>query len=314
MYWWQLTAGLNAVIGVAYLLISRNIYVGLSHSGQLRTNRLGLATCLIFFTCAVHHGSHTAHLLLPYVGLEQEDGLAMRVAMGWHMAAWDVVGAVVAVYYVSLRGSYGRLLASPEMFEDQVRRATEDLLRDRAFNDALTALPNRAAFEQRIEDLRLTRDRAVVMFLDLDHFKEVNDSLGHSRGDETLILAGQRLRGSLRAEDELFRIGGDEFAVLCAAGTDEESAMALADRLLEGLRTVSGDCPDENAITASIGVAHAMKSDDMHRLLRMADAAMYRVKRRGGDAVCAYSAHEGTDWPHATLPGPRPALAPQTQA
>lgn len=116
---WQVTAAANAVILVAYSLISATILSALIRTKQVRSNLLGAATATIFFTCAVHHGSHTLHMLAPYANLEVEEGLAMRTAMGWHAAVWDVISAAVALYYWSLRRSYGRLLHhGPALFAD----------------------------------------------------------------------------------------------------------------------------------------------------------------------------------------------------
>ena len=89
---WQIGMVCNAVIAVAYLLISLAIVVPLARSNQLRTNPLGAATAAIFFTCAVHHGSHAVHMLLPSLGVDDDQGLAMRAAWGWPLAIWDVVG------------------------------------------------------------------------------------------------------------------------------------------------------------------------------------------------------------------------------
>lgn len=126
--WWQLAAVLNGVIAVCYLLIALTIARGLRRTGQARTNVLAVATAAIFLSCAVHHGSHPVHMLLPALGLEREEGLAMRTAMGWHATVMDLVGAVVAVWYLSLRGRFGPLLGGPSLFTDvsvDRRRAVE---------------------------------------------------------------------------------------------------------------------------------------------------------------------------------------------
>jgi diguanylate cyclase (GGDEF)-like protein/PAS domain S-box-containing protein len=131
---WQIVACLNAVIAIAYLAIFWLILRGLWMTKQVTTNVLGCATALIFFTCGVHHGSHALHLLAPAFGFDTTRGLAMRAAFGWQMVVWDAVGAAVALFYLSLRRSYGRLLrSSPQMFEDAERRmAQERLERERA--------------------------------------------------------------------------------------------------------------------------------------------------------------------------------------
>lgn len=115
---WQVGLVANAVIGVAYLLIAAAIVVPLARSNQLRTNPLGAATAAIFFTCAVHHGAHSVHMLLPSFGIDDPRGLAMREAWGWPLATWDVVGAIVAAYYWTLRRNYGSLMQGAKLFED----------------------------------------------------------------------------------------------------------------------------------------------------------------------------------------------------
>ena len=115
---WEVSAGANVVIGVAYLAIAYIIVSGLIKTGQVSTNRLGLATGLIFLTCGVHHGAHSVHMLLPSVGIEDPQGLALREAWHWPMVGWDVLGAAVAVFYLSLRGSYASVLRGAQLFED----------------------------------------------------------------------------------------------------------------------------------------------------------------------------------------------------
>lgn len=130
---WQSVAAFNGVIAAAYMVIFWVILRGLWKNRQVTTNALGLSTALIFFTCAVHHGSHAAHLLAPSLGFDKTQGLAMRGAFGWQMAVWDAVGATVALFYVSLRRSYGRLLHTPELFEDADRRLYDErMARERA--------------------------------------------------------------------------------------------------------------------------------------------------------------------------------------
>ena len=110
---WQVSAAANAVIAVAYFLITLAIVVPLARSNQLRSNPLGAATAAIFFTCAVHHGSHAVHMVLPSFGVEDARGLAFRQAWDWPLATWDVIGAVVAAYYWSLRRNYSSLMQGP---------------------------------------------------------------------------------------------------------------------------------------------------------------------------------------------------------
>jgi PAS domain S-box-containing protein len=117
---------MNLVIALAYFAICATILRGLAGTRQLRRNPLGLATAAIFFTCAVHHGLHTLHMLAPIVGADVAHGVAMRSAFAWQSAVWDTIGAAVAVYYLSLRRSYPTLLRTPEMFLDEVRLASAE--------------------------------------------------------------------------------------------------------------------------------------------------------------------------------------------
>lgn len=124
---WQVSAAANAVIAVAYFLITLAIVVPLARSNQLRSNPLGAATAAIFFTCAVHHGSHAVHMVLPSFGIEDARGLAFRQAWDWPLATWDVIGAVVAAYYWSLRRNYSSLMQGAKLFDDLRQREQQAL-------------------------------------------------------------------------------------------------------------------------------------------------------------------------------------------
>ena len=124
---WQVGLVGNAVIMAAYLGICLAIVVPLARSHQLRSNPLGAATAAIFFTCAVHHGAHSVHMLLPSLGFSDPQGLAMRSAWGWPLATWDVIGAVVAVYYWTLRRNYGSLMQGAQLFQDLRQREQQAL-------------------------------------------------------------------------------------------------------------------------------------------------------------------------------------------
>ncbi|SRR5581483_10409593 len=167
------------------------------------------------------------------------------------------------------------------------RKNAEEQLVHQALHDALTGLPNRALFLDRL-GLALSRlerrpGLAAVFFLDLDYFKVVNDSLGHSAGDQVLVAVADRLQHSLRDGDTAARLGGDEFAVLCDDLIDEGEALQIAERLGAAVaaRPVSLAGRDL-VVTVSIGVAFASHSAARpETLLRDADAAMYRAKERG---------------------------------
>ncbi len=124
---WQIGTIANGGIGISYLLISLSIIVPLARSNQLRTNPLGAATAAIFLTCAVHHGSHAIHMLLPAFGLSDERGMAMRLGWGWPLAIWDIVGLLVAIYYWTLRRNYSSLMKGAQLFHDMRRREQQAL-------------------------------------------------------------------------------------------------------------------------------------------------------------------------------------------
>ncbi len=125
MEWWHVAAVGNVVLLLAYLGISAAIVVPLLEAGQLRSNRLGLATALIFFSCAVGHGLHGIHLWSPVLGFAEEHGRASQAVVDWHLALWEVSTAVIGIWYWTLRRSYGRLIEGAKLFEDLRERQRE---------------------------------------------------------------------------------------------------------------------------------------------------------------------------------------------
>jgi diguanylate cyclase (GGDEF)-like protein/PAS domain S-box-containing protein len=167
------------------------------------------------------------------------------------------------------------------------RRRAEADLAHQAMHDALTGLPNRALFMDRLGVALSHLDRRpwplAVMFVDVDRFKLINDSLGHQSGDDLLRALAERLRTTMRGSDTVARIAGDEFTILCQDLADESEGAVLAERLVAALRdpfTVGGR---EIFVSASIGVANVHDGRlDADSLLAQADAAMYQAKGRGG--------------------------------
>jgi hypothetical protein len=115
---WQLVLAASAVTAAAYATIAYLIVSGLVASEQLRTNRLAVATGLIFITAAVHHGLDAIQLLLPSLGVDKSHGLALRHAWDWHTVVWDILTAAAGIYYLSLRGSDARAPHGAQMFDD----------------------------------------------------------------------------------------------------------------------------------------------------------------------------------------------------
>ncbi|MGI5452009.1 aminotransferase class I/II-fold pyridoxal phosphate-dependent enzyme [Streptomyces sp. CA-249302] len=166
---------------------------------------------------------------------------------------------------------------------EQRRLAHE--LTQRAFHDSLTGLPNRTLLLERLERalLRGRRESSLtcLLFIDLDDFKEVNDTLGHSAGDHLLISVGNRLSKTLRRTDTAARLGGDEFAVLMEDAREPLDAELLAAQVIQTL-TRPFDLADESVtVSASVGVATARDSTDAEELLSHADLALYAAKAAG---------------------------------
>jgi len=164
------------------------------------------------------------------------------------------------------------------------RKALLDQLAHQAFHDPLTGLANRALFRDRVTHaitLARRQGRAVtVLYLDLDDFKQVNDSLGHAEGDRLLSLIAARLRACARSTDTVARLGGDEFAVLVEDADSAASAERLVDRILEQMSYPFTLGQGDMSMSASIGSASTV-GDSLDEVLRYADVAMYAAKRSG---------------------------------
>ncbi|MGH9154830.1 MAG: EAL domain-containing protein [Acidimicrobiales bacterium] len=170
------------------------------------------------------------------------------------------------------------------------RKSAEAALVQQAFHDGLTGLPNRALFLDRLRHAlsrRARRDNeTAVLFLDIDRFKMVNDSLGHATGDEVLQTVSERLRSVLRAGDTVARFGGDEFVMLCEDIGDGTEAMALAERVAKELARPLPIGEREIALSASIGISLSRGGDECaETMVRDADSAMYQAKDRGRDRI-----------------------------
>ena len=170
----------------------------------------------------------------------------------------------------------------------------KEQLRHQAYHDSLTGLPNRAMFAEQIDArLRAGRDDRssipVVLFLDLDDFKAVNDTLGHAAGDGLLVAVAERIAGAVRAMDVAARLGGDEFAVLIDDERDLRHAMAIANRILDVLRAPFHVEDREIVVGGSVGIAVARDSSERAAdLLRQADMAMYTAKSEGKRRIAIF--------------------------
>ncbi len=172
------------------------------------------------------------------------------------------------------------------------RLLAEETIRRMAYYDALTGLPNRTLFKDRLgralTHAKRDESTVAVAFLDLDDFKVINDTLGHSVGDELLRAVGERLGGLLRDNDTVARHSGDEFTILAQLGGDSDLDQ-FAHRVLDGLRPAFSVCGHDLHITGSLGVAlFPRDGHDVDELLKNADAAMYHAKEMGQSQYTPY--------------------------
>ena len=183
-------------------------------------------------------------------------------------------------------GSFLLVIARMHQLMSEIDRARRRLHFDTT-HDALTGLPNRQLFDMHLDrGLREGRSGG-VMFVDLDHFKLVNDTFGHQVGDEVLQEVAGTLRGAIREDDLVARLSGDEFVVLVHT-TDENELLTIAHRILERLRITRMTAQGRVAVTASVGLVRwegAHGARDARQLVRAADDAMYRAKHAEGDQL-----------------------------
>jgi diguanylate cyclase (GGDEF)-like protein len=205
----------------------------------------------------------------------------------------DAVAAGVNFLAEELEASFSEIERRVVDRTAELAIATRELGR-RALHDELTGLPNRALFWEHLSHRLELADRRktgfAVLFLDVDDFKVVNDTLGHAAGDQLLVDVASRLRAALRIGDTAARVGGDEFVVLFDDVATGEAALVVAERLNNALRVPYEIGTDRRIATASIGVAVGpdglRTADDV---VAAADAAMYDAKRRGGGRCVLYS-------------------------
>ena len=174
------------------------------------------------------------------------------------------------------------------------RKAAEDQVLFHATHDALTGLPNRTLFDDRLatalKQSARHQEMLAVLFLDLDRFKIINDTLGHTTGDTLLVALSRRLRATVRAEDTLARMGGDEFIFILRGLTSAEDAVKPAQKILEAVRPPIHVGGHELHVTASIGISlYPADGPGPDQLLKCADMALYRAKEGGRDRLQLYN-------------------------
>jgi len=194
-----------------------------------------------------------------------------------------------------------------------VRTENEQEIRRQASLDGLTGLPNRTLFQDRfsvaLARARRSENRIAVLFIDLDYFKEVNDTFGHAGGDRLLVEAAGRMRECLRATDTIARIGGDEFAVVLSDLDFAYRAEKVAAKILRALEMPFEMGEAIANVSASIGIGvFPDHGEDMETLTACADAAMYEVKRNGRQGFRAYA--DGGDAAASPTERPQAAMVP----
>ncbi len=240
----------------------------------------------------IHPGDRERMLLA-----ELDDGARVEAKGRWEYRLMASDGRVVWVIddeAVIARDRDGRpTMVQGILVDISDRKDLEDQLRHQALHDPLTGLPNRVLFVDRLSRALVRRNRAsgvAALFVDLDDFKDVNDSLGHATGDELLRLVAQRLAGVLRPEDTACRLGGDEFAFLLE-DADPDRAASVAQRILAALAQPFQLGAGTATLTASVGVAtrgafvDGRATETADEMLRDADTAMYVAKSRGKGLV-----------------------------
>jgi diguanylate cyclase (GGDEF)-like protein/PAS domain S-box-containing protein len=180
------------------------------------------------------------------------------------------------------------------------RKEAEQRLQHQAHHDALTGLPNRTLFYETLEKTLAIASGSgwlvAVLFIDLDHFKNVNDTLGHAVGDELLVQFSNRLIECVRIRDTVGRLGGDEFALILVMQEGQQGAALVAEKIREALRAPFALHCHEVSMTASIGITiHPVDASDPDTLIKYADTAMYRAKHAGRDTYRFFTAQMNAD-------------------
>ena len=197
----------------------------------------------------------------------------------------------------AIKDSEGRITNFVAMFSDisKLKEAEEDLER-LAFYDALTGLPNRLLFRERLDRSlkaarRVADKRTAVLYLDLDKFKPVNDTYGHTTGDALLQEIARRLSASVREVDTVARLGGDEFAIVLHEVTDTAAPQRIAEKIIAAINEPTFVAGHQCHVGTSIGIAIAPDhAEEAAALVELADAAMYAAKKNGRNCFCVHEA------------------------
>jgi diguanylate cyclase (GGDEF)-like protein len=241
------------------------------------------------------------------VGLSEEEQLSATSASARTYVWRAAIASVVILLFIALLWRASWKLAQTTRRENEAKLAHAERIQYLAYHDGLTALPNRALFskmlEQGIHQARRYDRMLAVLFLDLDRFKQINDTLGHEAGDQLLQDVAARLQSCLRESDTVARFGGDEFVVLLPEFEDEKFLMTVAQKLLSVVSMPVAVRDQQLVCTTSIGVAvYPRDGQDEQTLMKCADVAMYHAKAEGKNNFQFYSKSlQGNSFKRLTL-------------
>ncbi len=232
--------------------------------------------------------------LAVLVGLSVEEQMAGPQQQIRAYTRWAVLGSFLVASLAGLLGRMSRQLAQSRLRESETKLAHAERVEYLAYHDGLTGLPNRSLFSkllsQSISEAHRYDRALAVAFLDLDHFKRINDTLGHETGDQLLQQVAARLKGCVRDSDTVARLGGDEFVVLLPALVDEKYAATVAQNILTATARPFSLLGQEFRVTASIGIStYPQDGLDEQTLTKNADIAMYQAKAEGKNNFQFYS-------------------------
>jgi diguanylate cyclase (GGDEF)-like protein len=232
--------------------------------------------------------------LAVVVGLSVEEQMAGAHRLSRSYVGWAALGSVLVVMLTGLLGRMSWQLVQGRLRESDTKLEHAERVEYLAYHDGLTGLPNRSMFSkllgQSINEAHRYERRLAVAFLDLDRFKQINDTLGHEAGDQLLQEVATRLRGCVRNSDTVARLGGDEFVVLLPELADEKYAATVAQKILAAAARPFTLMGQEFRVTASIGIStYPQDGLDEQTLTKNADIAMYQAKAEGKNNFQFYS-------------------------
>jgi diguanylate cyclase (GGDEF)-like protein len=232
--------------------------------------------------------------LAVVVGLSVDEQMAGAHRQSREYMGWAALGSVLVVLLTGVLGRMSWQLVQGRLRESEIRLEHAERVEYLAYHDGLTGLPNRSMFSkllgQSISEAHRYERRQAVAFLDLDRFKQINDTLGHEAGDKLLQEVALRLRGCVRDSDTVARLGGDEFVVLLPELADEKDAAIVAQKILAAVARPFDLMGQEFRVTASIGIStYPQDGLDEQTLTKNADIAMYQAKEEGKNNFQFYS-------------------------